>query len=628
MRKLIVFIVSLILVVSFLSSCSEKGTALVPSGTGADGRFIYTVTYNSDGFEETETVAKNIRSALKEGLGYNVTIIRDYAKEDFDGNYEILVGATNREESAEAKNRLKANRENNVNDFIVAVIDDKIVIEAINPHMLSIAGEWLINNFCNSEKEWLQLKDGYQFIYEHEKAVKTSSNIVAGKDLGEFTVVIPAKCSYLVGMYSEKIRDFYKKYGISIKTAEDVDPKTQNEIIIGDTSREESKSVFVDGDNYEIKVVNGNVVIKGGNDLALWRGAKAFLDEISKIDIGTGIDWAEGYSIKGKYDANEEGAFTLNWNDEFEQSTVDFNKWGAYAGMAGQCERSSLGGIKWWQTPYGDTPYPNPENLKKLIYTSDGNLHIGTQRLNDVDFVGGQISTDYTMVFRYGIFEIRSKLPPEPCSLGYWLNHSGLNSATESIAKRFGGAEQARICAAEIDIIENFGSSVSFNTNIHRWWTNNGEDFNKTFRGHDSLDDGKYTAATGTDRSVNYNTERYGGNLSTDYHYYGVYWTEDAMNFTFDGKVYFSLEFNAEPMGLAPYRLMSYFITECQMGDRSYGKLYNPETDDDYYEHVIDYVRIYQTASTDSQLITAWPQKVDSGEMTVYYPENPISLYD
>lgn len=625
-RKFVSLSIVLLMVMSVLSGCA-KSIVSVPSGTDDDGRFIYVITRAKDSTEEAETAVKNIRNTAKENFGCNVAVFRDFAREDFDGNYEILVGDTNREESTEAKERLNENRANNLNDFIVAVINDKIVIQAVNQHMLSIAGEWFAHNFCGSLDDWSKLREDYQFIYEHETPVSSATNFVAGKNLGSFTVVLPTRTSYLVGMYGEKIEDFYKKYGGSVKTIEDIDKEEANEIIIGDTTREESKSVNVEGDNYVIKVVGGDIVIKGGNDLATWRGAKAFMDEISKLDTGSGIDWQEGYELSGKYDANEKGAYTLNWNDEFEGSAIDFNKWGEYAGMAKETEKSSLGGLKCWQTPYGDTPYPQPEKLKKLIYVSDGNLHIGTQRVNDIDFVGGQISTDYTMIFRYGIFEIRSKLPPEPCSLGYWLNQYSFGNANSGFTRRFGGVDLARLCNAGVDIIENFGSSTSFNANIHCRWTNNNAGYDKTFSGHDSLDDGKYVSEE-NNRQKLYDTKRYGGDLSTDYHYYGMYWTDDFMKFTFDGKVFYEFMYDKEPMAIAPYCLMTHFITECQMGDTSYGKRYNPDTDGDYYEHIIDYVRIYQSTEVCSQMITAWPQKEKSGVTSVRYPQHPISLYD
>ena len=470
------------------------------------------------------------------------------------------------------------------------------------------------------------LYDGYEFIYEHQTAAVSTSNLVNGVDIGSFTVVMPVKTSYLAGMYAEEFVNLYDNFGFEVKTIEDMDPEVPNEIIIGDTTRKESKETTVEGDNYVIKVVGGDIVIKGGSDLATWRGVKAFYDEIAKVKDGKGIAWTDGYVINGKYDAKEEGAYTLNWNDEFNGSYVDFNKWGAYSGMAKETETSSLGGFKCWQTPYGDSPYnakPTANQLKKLIYQSGGNLHIATQRLNEIDFVGGMISTNYTMVFRYGVFEVRSKLPPVPCSLGYWFNQAGFG-ATDEAGKRF-GANQARSCSMEVDLIENFGSSTAFSANVHRWWTdtnlNNGL---ATQSGHDSLDGSKYAGNAANNKKYKYDTERYEGDLSTDYHYYNMYWTDEFMKFAFDGKTFLDFQFDNDNNSAAAYCLLSYFITECQMGDSSYGATYVPSEHGDYYEHIIDYVRVYQSDSVKCQMVTAWPQDVETGKTTIFYPDHPV----
>lgn len=628
MKRIISLITVLVLTVSTLSACSVFGFGSVPSSIDSDGRFVYAIVRAQDSEVAAETAMKTIRNAIKDNFGCNISVIRDLALEDFDGNYEILIGDTNREESAEVKQKLLDNRVNSINDFIVAVVDDKIVIQAANPELLATAGEWFAQTFCQSLDTWAMLKNDYEFIYEYKNAQLNDNNTVSGKDLGTFKMVLPVKTSYLVGMYAEEYAEFYSNYGYEVELIEDIDAKAGNEIIIGDTTREESKAITVEGDNYVIKVVNGNVVIKGGSDLATWRGIKAFYDEVIKLKEGKALNWSEGFTLNGKYDKAEEGTFTLNWNDEFEGSSVDFNKWGAYSGMINSTEKSSLGGTKCWQSPYGDSPYTattGKTGLKKLIYQADGNLHIGAQRLNDVDFVGGQISTCYTMIFRYGIFEVRSKLPPEPCALGYWINQHSFKGADAVFTKRFGGVEQSRLSTAEIDIIENFGSSTKINANVHRWWSNDASDFAKSSSGHDSLDGSKYSGSAENNKRMEYDTTRYSGDLSTDYHYYSMYWTDEFMKFTFDGKTFLDYRFDDEPTGVGPYCLMSHFITECQMGDVSYGKTYNPDEHGYYYEHIIDYVRIYQSDAVNCQLITAWPEKQATGKLTVYYPEHPIN---
>ena len=67
----------------------------------------------------------------------------------------------------------------------------------------------------------------------------------------------------------------------------------------------------------------------------------------------------------------------------------------------------------------------------------------------------------------------------------------------------------------------------------------------------------------------------------------------------------------------------------------SYGATYNKDTDGDYYEHKLDWVRLYQTGAKNSQLITAWPQfaggayevgesVMKGGTSHIFYPENSI----
>lgn len=627
-KRIISIIIATVMVISVLSACSLTASNTVPFAVDENGRFIYAVVRPDKATLAEESGAKDIRAAIKENLGVGVTLLRDKAIEDFDGNYEILIGNTNREESAVAKQRLEENRSNNAYDFIVKVIDDKIVINAMNDDYISTAAGWFVKTFLQSEETWSMLKNDYEFIYEHQVVAADDLNTVNGIDLGSFTVVLPVRTSYLVGMYAEDTINFYSKYGYAMQQIEDIDKEVPNEIIIGDTTRPESKDITVEGDNYVIKVVGGDIVIKGGSDLATWRAVKAFYEEIVKMNQGKAIKWTDGYVLNGKYDPTEKDAYTLNWNDEFNGSSIDFNKWGEYAGMATQTEESSLGGFKCWQTPLGNSPYnskPTANQLKKLIYQSGGNMHIATQRLNEKDFVGGQISTDYCMVFRYGVIEIRSKLPPEPCSLGYWLNESFMAKGDDSIASRFGGSKQTRACNAEVDIIENFGNDDRFNANVHRWWTDhNISNGMGTTSGHDSLDGSKYAGKAKNNKQKIYDTERYEGNLSTDYHYYNMYWTEDFMKFSFDGKTFLNYQFDADPIGVSPYCLMTYFITECQMGDASYGATYETDKHGNYYEHIIDYIRIYQNEPSGAQLITAWPQLQETGTNKIKYPNNPI----
>ena len=296
-------IISIFLAVALIISLSGCVAQSVPAGVDDEGRFVYTIVrpgVNEDVLVEDS--AKMLRTAIKENFGVNVTYKKDFAVEDFDNNYEILVGDTNREETAEAIKRLDDNRTNNSNDFIVAVIKDKICIYSKTSSVLYTASEWFINNFCQNPDSWKKLKTGYEFIYEHNYT-SLCVNKSNGSDVGTFDIVLPRYASYLYGMVAEDIIDYQKSIGYQPVWYEDIiDKEVEYEILIGDCDRPASKSVTVEGNNYVVKVIGNKIVVKGGNDLATREAALKLLEEILKgKETGTGFDWSDGYTLTGKY---------------------------------------------------------------------------------------------------------------------------------------------------------------------------------------------------------------------------------------------------------------------------------------------------------------------------------------
>ena len=229
-KRIIAVIIATFMVISVLSACSLVGGSSIPCQVDEEGKFIYAVVRPFDSNVTEETGAKDIRTAIKENFEVGVTILRDSVVEDFDGNYEILIGDTNREESAEFKQKLMDNRANNAFDFIVGAKGDKVVIQATTESSLGIAAEWFVKTFCQSTDTWGMLYDGYEFIYEHQTAAGTNVNMVDNENLGNFTVVLPVTTSYLTGMYAEEFVDFYNTFGFEVKAIEDMDKSNPNTI--------------------------------------------------------------------------------------------------------------------------------------------------------------------------------------------------------------------------------------------------------------------------------------------------------------------------------------------------------------------------------------------------------------
>lgn len=614
--RIICLALSLVLSVTLLSACSLTTTNSVSAAIDADGIFSYIVVRPDVCDPLVEKGAKDIRNAIKENYGCKINIFKDTVAAAEDNFYEILVGDTNREESVKAKQMLIDNRENNVFDFIVVVIGNKICIQATTATMVQTACDWFIHNFCKDIESFNRIRTDYCFIYQPEGA--NVMNTVSGVNLGKFTVVKPLRMSYLIGQQVESFIDFYEENGFVLNYIEDDLEEVANEILIGDTSREASKSVTVEGDNYVIKVVGNKLVIKGGNDLATWRGVKHFQDLLIEAGTTNPFNWTDGYVINGKYDAAEGGAYTLNFGDEFEGSTVDISKWGDYNYQAGRTAKSCLGGTNWYAGPMNvSTAYGKPLPHKN-VYQADGSLRLATYKLNETDFVGTYASTFHSMLFKYGVWEIKAKMAVEPGCMSFWLNGTG----EQNLVSRYGNI--GRTCMTEVDLLENYGNEARFETAVHRWFEDFASDGITSTSGHISAATTAKYHTNDNNTVVSYDTERYGGTMHDEYNYFTLHWTDEFMNFAFNGKRYLSFTYDDE-QSVSVHCLLNYINLHFRMGDASYGRKWDPEKHPEYSEVEIDYLRVYQTDAINSQMVYSSTEHVDPVKpTTIVYPEHPI----
>ncbi|MEE0946956.1 MAG: hypothetical protein U0M42_09060 [Acutalibacteraceae bacterium] len=635
-KRILSFILAAAMVLS-LAACAGSKTASVPSYVDEDGKFVYKVVRSGEQkIPVIEDSSKTVRNTIKDNLGVNVTMIKDTAYEDYDNNYEILVGDTNREESAIAKQRIIDNRTNNASDFIVAVINDKICINATEDDAIKLAADWFIKTFCQSLETWALLRNDYQFIYAPE-TMTTSSNL-DGVDLGTFSVVLPLKTSLMIGMGADDIISYYSEFNYTMQKLDDVEEEQKYEILIGDCDRQASKSVTVEADNFIIKVIGTKIVIKGGSVLATWRGTQAFISLLKEAEQKESrLTLTDGYTVNGKYDKNEEGTYTLNWYDEFDGNKLNHDMWSPYSTheLNDEPEKNSLGGLSYSYSTYGYSNYSG-SGLKNLVYQSDGKLNLGIQCIGN-DVIYSRATTFYTMVWRYGVLDIYAKFAQYPVACCFWPNASGNDNIGSAFGNRFGN--QKRTLDVEIDISETFGSSDTFSSNIHLWWSKHDADGRKTsgISGHSSMDgDSRYTGNSTNNKKFIYNAAKYGDKgFSDDYHMYSLYWDDECIKFAFDGKVYCDYQFdeNMSPGGITS---MLYLIIGNGLAQPGYGDSdkYDPELHGRYFEQQLDYVHIYQTGAKTSQLIKGWAmydgeysegKEIDNtGTSVIMYPNNPI----
>jgi len=168
--------------------------------------------------------------------------------------------------------------------------------------------------------------------------------------------------------------------------------------------------------------------------------------------------------------------WTLTFSDDFNGTTLDASKW-SY-------------GFGWGPNSDAFAEKTRPEN----ITISNGTLKMKLECVG-TDIWSGAINTKNKLVQRQGYWEARMKLPKA---------RTGLNPA-------FWTKFNSEVWPVEIDIIEVFGANQSAQFSVHFGgaWPNN--------------------RASGAAYD--------GGDLSTDFHLYGMEWSETDVKWYLDGQL-------------------------------------------------------------------------------------------
>ncbi len=618
--RILALVLSICLTVSALSACSLFGAAKLPNDIGEDGKFIFKVIRSSKATDEAEEMAKVLRNSMRDNFDCKVDIGKDGTTDYSEDAYEILIGDTNRPESSETKQVLAQSRANTAFDFIVKVIGRKVCIQVTNDEMMPIAGAWFAETFCDSIKDWKMLTEDYEFIYS--KKFDAVNNQIGGVDLGTFTIVKPLFSDYISLMEIEDYIDFYESFGYKVIYNDDVDKETTYEILLGDADREASKSVTVEGDNYIIKVVGTKIVVKGGSSLATYAAIRHFNELVTAAkNGGEAINWTDGYVINGKYDASQANTYTLNWADEFN-SKIDLSVWTSYNG--GTQSASVLGGYQW---EYG----PDAKHMRegatlpmpgKMSYITDGKWAFEHYRV-DKDFFVQSFNSMQSTVWRYGLAEISAQVPEAPSSTSLWFNIPRQtwkleNGNTLNIA--------SGNTFTEIDLVENYGNPNGINACVHRWWVEPSLDGLVNNLAHNvALDETFLDKDSATGYVVP--EEKYGADGMADktQHVYSWYWDQNEMKFAFDGRRWCTYDFTVAN-SVSIHNLYTGFIIGGGFGSSTYGATWKAENGhSDYTIGYIDYVRLYQDKSINSQLLMG-KAKDKEAPTKVFYPENSLSV--
>lgn len=513
----------------------------------ASGEPVFRLMRGSESGAKTIDAVSELRDLLKKrriSVDYKIDTVAE--SKDI---IEVLIGDTNRKESAVARKELESNRENYSFDFIIKFSNNKLCIIAGSDFVIEDAINQFVKDFMGSKN--VKIPENYTVIYQNnKKIVKTTISNVAIKD---FVIVRPRyNLSYIIGKEITDLQeDVYKSTGHNIDIVKDNEAVKAYEIIIGNAKRDGVKSL-AKSNEYEVRVDGKKVFINGGNEVST---ASAIQEFTKKVKVGGEIT-----SFSGTADATAEN-YKLVWNEEFDGDSLDTNTWHYVT----RHMPSQIDGY-----------YTNFTTKEEYIYVKDGALHM-VGAFDGNEYYGSEIDTKASMWYQYGYVEISAKVPGQKGMVpAFWSRGSG------------------REIWPEMDFFECLGDPTAIKGTLLGW---PGGEINTHGWSAYTLQTEKFP------KSASYYKVPAGENLYDEYHTIGFYWDEYSAVWTCDGVEYARCdELTASEKYTATFHTPIHLLLSMQTAIA--GTTFPPPNETTDWlkgDFAIDYVRLYQT---DGQILS------------------------
>lgn len=318
--RFFIFSICILLFALLLSACSGENqpvesTEGTPTSAPAEtepvpatlkfsegGKCEFFIVYPDDFDSSIKDIAITLRKQIAKYTGVDLKIVSDaiYDKPIGDSGvehqYEILLGATNREESVKYTDGMRSR------DYAVSFEGDKIVLAGLNNDMVDKACERFINDVLikqgrdNIGQATIELSEENKFVYTYGK-YSIDSCTVLGADISEYSIVYGKNDVYSAERYARLFRyELSNSAGYELELKNDVkkDDGSAREIIFGVTAH--------GGEAVETK--HGFSVSAEGNRLYVsaecYEGYAALLDYLTgTLFKGDKVEIADGFSYSG-----------------------------------------------------------------------------------------------------------------------------------------------------------------------------------------------------------------------------------------------------------------------------------------------------------------------------------------
>ncbi len=221
-------------------------------------------------------------------------------EEDIENDrYELLIGTTNRPQSAQAADELPGYR-----DFSISIIENKLCIYANSYERLKDAIEYFVDRLTFSDGKLIYAAGNYVGTYVYPMY----DMMICGAPIKEFGIVIPAAASAAEKKAANDLMEYIRENsGHELDILDDSTPAKEFEILIGATNRAESANIAKEG--YKIVTENKKLVISAASSAHYNAAKRALTDAFvssAKLEAGMNIsvvDSAMELFLKDNYAA-------------------------------------------------------------------------------------------------------------------------------------------------------------------------------------------------------------------------------------------------------------------------------------------------------------------------------------
>lgn len=276
---------------------AESGTLLL----GGDGNPLYVIIRPDKAGTALVDAVTDFRKNLSGATGKNFAISSDWVKStaDIDNeSYEILIGETNRAASVDAAGKLS------IGDYTISISGNKIVICGGSEDATVAALEYFTENCLVLSGSSAAVSLSTPIEYKKEYPGKNFT--IAGVPVGNFCIIYSSICEDEEGItIANQLNRFIADMcGVSLEVIKDTKAEVDNEILIGNTQRAASKSLYETSFgtyDYKVQLNGGKLTVGGGSCFALYYGIRLLKENYMAKNNGVADGMSESGSMYGQY---------------------------------------------------------------------------------------------------------------------------------------------------------------------------------------------------------------------------------------------------------------------------------------------------------------------------------------